>query len=39
VGFVTLPLVSRWTAHWKPARMLVNLAHEESLAASAQKSA
>jgi solute carrier family 5 (high affinity choline transporter), member 7 len=39
VGFVTLPVVSRLTAHWKPARMLVNLAHEESLAASAQKSA
>lgn len=39
VGFVTLPVVSRLTAHWKPARMLVNLAHEESLAAGAQKSA
>ena len=39
VGFVMLPVVSRWTAHWKPARLLVNLAHEETLAASARKTA
>jgi len=39
VGFVVLPLVSRLTAHWKPARVLVNLADEETLAASAQKTA
>jgi high affinity choline transporter 7 len=39
VGFVTLPVVSRWTAQWKPARLLVNLAHEETLAATARKTA
>jgi high affinity choline transporter 7 len=39
VGFVVLPLVSRWTAHWKPARLLANLADEETLAADARKTA
>jgi hypothetical protein len=39
VGFVVLPLVSRWTAHWKPARMLANLADQEALAAAARKTA
>jgi high affinity choline transporter 7 len=39
VGFVALPLVSRLTAQWKPARMLENLAQEETLAASARKTA
>jgi hypothetical protein len=39
VGFVVLPLVSRWTAQWKPARMLENLAREETLDSSARKTA
>jgi high affinity choline transporter 7 len=33
VGFAVLPVVSRLTAQWKPARMLVNLEREETLAA------
>jgi high affinity choline transporter 7 len=32
-GFITLPLVSRLTASWKPAQRLANLAHDEALAA------
>ncbi len=36
VGFVVLPLVSRLTAQWKPARKLANLAQEEALAATAK---
>jgi high affinity choline transporter 7 len=39
VGFIVLPLVSRLTAQWKPARALVNLEHQETLAAAAQKPA
>jgi high affinity choline transporter 7 len=36
VGFVVLPVVSRLTAQWKPARKLANLAQEEALTASAK---
>jgi hypothetical protein len=39
VGFVALPLVSRLTGHWKPARVLANLADQETLAAGARKTA
>jgi hypothetical protein len=39
VGFVVLPLVSRLTAQWKPARVLENLAQEETLESSARKTA
>jgi high affinity choline transporter 7 len=39
VGFVVLPLVSRLTAQWKPARVLENLAQEETLESGARKTA
>ena len=39
VGFIALPVVSRLTAQWRPARLLVNLANEEALAAGARKTA
>lgn len=38
-GFVVLPLVSRLTAHWRPAQALANLANEETLAAEAPRTA
>jgi high affinity choline transporter 7 len=38
-GFAVLPVVSRLTAHWKPARVLANLTHEETVAAGAQETA
>lgn len=37
VGFAVLPLVSRLTAQWKPARGLANVAQEEALAAAAHE--
>jgi high affinity choline transporter 7 len=39
VGFVVLPIVSRLTAHWKPAQQLANLAHDEAVAAGAPETA
>ena len=38
-GFVVLPIVSRLTAHWKPARQLANLAHDEAVSAGAAETA